>query len=233
MLTLTPNAATEQSGRGLGSFPSGRAEGIEWREPANFERLYRAYSRRVYSLCARMTGDASEAEELTQEVFVHLYRKLDTFRGESALYTWLYRLAVNVVLMRLRKLGRARETSLEETVSPAPNDASAYPAEIRSTDSALLGTLDRVDLQRALDALPPGFKTVFVLHDIEGYEHGEIAELTGVSVGTSKSQLHKARLRMRKLLQERQRVGMAGGRVARASSRIVGNALLAEPLPAS
>lgn len=202
MITLAPNTATDDKGFGLGVCPSGSAEGIEWREPANFELLYRTHSRRVYSLCKRMTGDIAEAEDLTQEAFVHLYRKLDTFRGESTFYTWFHRLAVNVVLMRLRKRKKSRETLLEDTDCPDPSDARPYPAANRSTESPLSARLDHVDLQRAIDALPAGFKTVFVLHDIEGYEHHEIAEMTGLSIGTSKSQLHKARVRVRKLLRE-------------------------------
>ncbi len=198
--TLPTKISSENQGFGRGVCPSGRAEGIEWREPANFEHLYRMYRRRVYSLCLRMTGDIAMAEDLTQEAFVHLYRKLDTFRGESAFFTWFYRLAVNVVLMQIRKAKKAREVSIEEALNPAPNGPSAPPPEIRTTDPGLTATLDRVNLQRALDALPPGYRTVFVLHDIEGYEHNEIAEMMGCSIGNSKSQLHKARMKLRDLL---------------------------------
>ncbi len=213
--------------------PSGRAEGIEWREPANFERLYRMYQRRVYSLCVRMTGDVAKAEDLTQEAFVHLYRKLDTFRGESAFYTWFYRLAVNVVLMQLRKAKKAREMSLEEAISQAPNDPGARPPEIHSTDLTLTATLDRVNLQRAIDALPPGYRTVFVLHDVEGYEHHEIADLTGLSVGASKSQLHKARLRLRTLLRQGAEAKPLPDRAPTTSPGVFDTALQPSPLLAA
>ncbi len=231
MSILTPSTPSEEKGFGLGVCPSGSAEGIEWREPTDFERLYRMHSRRVYSLCKRMTGNIAEAEDLTQEAFVHLYRKLDTFRGESAFYTWFYRLAVNVVLMRLRKRKKNREMSFEDTGSPEPNGARPYVRTIPSTDP-LSGRVDHVDLQRAIDALPAGFKTVFVLHDIEGYEHHEISEMTGLSIGTSKSQLHKARLRMRALLREG-----SGAKTTRRAVRskpqvALQRSALAEPLPA-
>ncbi len=233
MATLPTETGSENKGLGRGSSPSGRAEGIEWREPANFERLYRMYSRRVYSLCLRMTGDTAKAEDLTQEAFVHLYRKLDTFRGESAFYTWFYRLAVNVVLMQLRKAKKAREISLEEVLSPAANDPSAPPPEIRATDPTLMATLDRVNLRRAIDALPTGYKTVFVFHDIEGYEHHEISELTGLSVGASKSQLHKARLRLRTLLREGTEPQTTRDRVRLMSPAAFDSAFQAEPVPAT
>ena len=230
---LTTKTSSENKAFGLGSSPSGRAEGIEWREPANFERLYRMYSRRVYSLCMRMTGDTAKAEDLTQEAFVHLYRKLDTFRGESAFYTWFYRLAVNVVLMQLRKARKAQKVSIEDSINPDPIDPSARPQEIRATDGTLTATLDRVNLQRAIDALPPGYRTVFVLHDIEGYEHHEISEMTALSVGTSKSQLHKARLRLRTLLCEGPEPQIVPRKVRWMSPAALRRAPQAEPLPAT
>jgi len=230
MQTLTSIPSSEQKGFGPGSCPSGRAEGIEWREPSNFERLYRTYSQRVYSLCVRMTGDVVEAEDLTQEAFLHLYRKLDTFRGESAFYTWFYRLVVNVVLMRLRKRKTRPEILLEDAADSDAKETNSFSPEIHCTDSGLMGTVDRVALQRAINALPLGFKTAFVLHDVEGYEHQEIAALTGLSVGTSKSQLHKARLRIRTLLRE----GLPAKtrRVQSKAPMAFPRASQAEPLPA-
>ena len=167
---------------------------------AAFERLYQLHNRRVYSLCLRMVGNTAEAEDLTQEAFLQLFRKISTFRGESAFSTWLHRLAVNVVLMRLRKKS-AVETSLEEVTEP--DEESGGPRrDFGTLDLRLTGSIDRVNLQRAVEQLPPGYKAVFVLHDVQGYEHNEIAEIMSCSIGNSKSQLHKARMRLRELLRE-------------------------------
>jgi RNA polymerase sigma-70 factor (ECF subfamily) len=233
MVSLTPKTSSENECFGLGSCPSGRAEGIERREPEDLERLYRTYSKRVYSLCLRMTGDVVEAEDLTQEAFVHLYRKLDTFRGESAFYTWFYRLVVNLILMRLRKRKRTQEMLLQDIANSDQDDGRSYPLEIGSADSALLGAVDHVDLQRAIDALPMGFKLVFVLHDMEGYEHEEISTLTGISAGTSKSQLHKARLRLRTLLREGLRAKAPRRRGRPRFHLALPGTFQAEPIPAS
>jgi RNA polymerase sigma-70 factor (ECF subfamily) len=165
-----------------------------------FEQIYRLHSRRVYAVCLRMVGNTAEAEDLTQDAFLQLYRKIGTFRGESAFSTWLHRLAVNVVLMKLRKKTLAA-TSLEE--SSDPEDESSGPRrEIGAPDLLLTGSIDRVHLERAIEQLPPGYRQVFVLHDVQGYEHNEIAGLMDCSIGNSKSQLHKARMRLRELLQE-------------------------------
>ena len=131
---------------------------------------------------------------------MQLFRKIATFRGESAFSTWLHRLAVNVVLMRLRKKTLA-ETSLEETTEP--DEESGGPGkDIGGPDLRLSGSVDRVNLERAIGQLPPGYRSVFVLHDVQGYEHNEIAAIMSCSIGNSKSQLHKARMRLRKLLQD-------------------------------
>ena len=172
-------------------------------DPAAFERIYRLHGRRVYALCLRMVGNTAEAEDLTQEAFLQLFRKIHTFRGESAFSTWLHRLSVNVVLMRLRKK-TLPETSLEETTDP-DEETGGPRKDFGGPDLRLSGSIDRVNLQRAVDQLPPGYKTVFVLHDVQGYEHNEIAEIMGCSIGNSKSQLHKARMRLRELLQEAER----------------------------
>jgi RNA polymerase sigma-70 factor (ECF subfamily) len=164
---------------------------------ACFEGLYCLHKRRVYSLCLRMTGNTAEAEDLTQEAFLQLYRKIATFRGESAFSTWLHRLAVNVVLMHLRKKGLP-EVSLQETLEPTEEDGPKK--DIGAHDQVLAGSIDRVNLDRAIETLPPGYRIIFVLHDIEGYEHNEIAEMMGCSIGNSKSQLHKARMKLRDLL---------------------------------
>jgi RNA polymerase sigma-70 factor, ECF subfamily len=171
-------------------------------DAAAFERIYRIHGRRVYALCLRMLGNPAEAEDLTQEAFLQLFRKIATFRGESAFSTWLHRLAVNVVLMKLRKK-RLVETPIEDTSDP--EDDSRPRKELGAPDLLLTGSIDRVHLERAIDQLPPGYKQVFVLHDIQGYEHNEIARLMNCSVGNSKSQLHKARMRLRELLKETMR----------------------------
>jgi RNA polymerase sigma-70 factor (ECF subfamily) len=172
-------------------------------DAAAFERIYRLHSRRVYSLCLRMVGNTAEAEDLTQEAFLQLFRKIQTFRGESAFSTWLHRLVVNVVLMRLRRKSLA-ETSLEETTEP-DEETGGPRRDVGGPDPLMSGSIDRVNLERAIEQLPPGYKTVFVLHDMQGYEHNEIARIMDCSIGNSKSQLHKARTRLRELLHEAQR----------------------------
>jgi RNA polymerase sigma-70 factor (ECF subfamily) len=162
-----------------------------------FEFLYSRHKKRVFSLCLRMTGSVEAAEDLTQEAFLLLFRKVATFRGDSAFSTWLHRLAVNVVLMHIRKRGLL-EVSLEETQEP--NDDGDAPRDFGKHDPILAGSIDRVVLESAIQTLAPGYRMIFVLHDIEGYEHCEIAEILGCSIGNSKSQLHKARTNLRSLL---------------------------------
>ena len=147
-----------------------------------------------------MVGNPAEAEDLAQDAFLQLFRKIGTFRGESAFSTWLHRLAVNVVLMKLRKK-TLPATSLEETTDPE-DESSGPRREIGGPDLLLTGSIDRVHLERAVEQLPPGYRQVFVLHDVQGFEHNEIATLMDCSIGNSKSQLHKARMRLRELLQE-------------------------------
>ncbi|MFQ5724397.1 MAG: RNA polymerase sigma factor [Terriglobia bacterium] len=173
-----------------------------------FERLYHLHKGRVYSVCLRMVGNPAEAEDLTQEAFLQLFRKIHTFRGESAFSTWLHRLAVNVVLMQLRRKVLP-QVPLDEPVEV--DDAGPGPLrELGEVDARLAGSLDRLTLEDAVAQLPPGYRIVFVLHDVEGYEHNEIAEMLGCSIGNSKSQLHKARLRLRELIQERGRKKIGG-----------------------
>jgi RNA polymerase sigma-70 factor (ECF subfamily) len=147
-----------------------------------------------------MVGNPADAEDLAQEAFLQLFRKIGTFRGESAFSTWLHRMTVNVVLMRLRKK-TLPAASLEETTEPDEETGSARK-DIGAPDLRLSGAVDRVNLERSIEKLPPGYRTVFVLHDVQGYEHNEIAKIMGCSVGNSKSQLHKARTKLRDLLQE-------------------------------
>jgi RNA polymerase sigma-70 factor, ECF subfamily len=162
-----------------------------------FEQLYRMHGRRVYALCLRMTASEADAEDLAQEAFLQAFRKVHTFRGDSAFSTWLHRLTVNVVLMRLRRK-RIAEVPLDQ---PGEEENSLGLLEtIGAQDGRVSGTVDRVSLERALARLPAGYRRAFVLHDVEGYEHNEIARLLGCSIGNSKSQLHKARMRLRRLL---------------------------------
>lgn len=163
---------------------------------AAFERIFRSYSRRVYALCLRMVRNQTDAEDLTQEAFLQLFRKIHTFRGESVFSTWLYRVSANVVLMRLRKKG-LMETSLDNN----DEEGDSIRMEFGAPDPVLSGAIDRMNLDRAIGELPPGYRKAFMLHDVEGYEHHEIAEILGCSIGNSKSQLHKARMQLRNLLQ--------------------------------
>lgn len=172
-------------------------------DPTAFECLYRSHCKRVYAICLRMVGNTTDAEDLTQEAFLLLFRKLHTFRGESAFSTWLHRLVVNTVLMHLRK--RALPVVSMET-GPAPDgEATSSSVEIAASDLLLEGSIDRINLGRCVAQLPAGSRAIFVLHDIQGYQHREIAEMLGRSEGASKSQLHKARKRLRELLHEIQR----------------------------
>lgn len=160
-----------------------------------FEQLYERHNRRVYSLCFRMTQNAAEAEDLAQEAFIQLFRKIGSFRGESAFTTWLHRLTVNQVLMHFRKKSVKLERTTEEGETPEQ--------VVQGTQNPnTMPVIDRIALDRALAQLPPGYREVFVLHDVEGHEHGEIARMLGVAEGTSKSQLHKARMKLRRLLRE-------------------------------
>lgn len=158
-----------------------------------FELIYQRYNRRTYSLCLRMTASQTEAEDLTQEVFIQLFRKIGSFRGDSAFSTWLHRLTVNQVLMHFRRRSVKNEKTSEDGEMPEQTVVgSANPNKMQ--------VVDRIALKKAISELPRGYKNVFVLHDIEGFEHEEVARRLGISVGTSKSQLHKARLKLRGLL---------------------------------
>ena len=165
-----------------------------------FDELFKLHHRRVYALCFRMTGNVAEAEDLLQDVFVQVFRKLDTFRAESAFATWLHRLTVNHVLMHFRKRRSRREQLTED---------GELPERTVQGRSALTSVtiLDRLALDEAILKLPPGYRAVLVLHDIEGLQHLEIANILGCSVGTCKSQLHKARMKIRSLLRDRIRTG--------------------------
>lgn len=161
-----------------------------------FEEIYQRHHRRVYSICLRMLQNATEAEDLTQDVFIQLYRKIGSFRGDSAFTTWLHRLTVNQVLMHFRKRNVKFEKTTEEGDTPVQIVGG-------TENPRKMPVVDKIAIENAISQLPDGYRNVFVLHDVEGYEHEEVAKILGCSVGTSKSQLHKARLKLRKLLQKK------------------------------
>ena len=177
-------AASREAGVGVPELVALAAAG----DVLAFEELYRANVGRVYALCLRMSGDRHLAEELVQESFVRAWQKLPSFRGASAFSTWLHRVTVNVVLGQRRSASsRARGSAAPEATEPEPAVSAVNPGEA-------------IDLERAIAALPDRAREVFVLHDVEGFRHEEIARLTGIAVGTSKAQLHRARRILRKAL---------------------------------
>ena len=160
-----------------------------------FEQIYRRHYRRVYALSLRMLSDPTMAEDMTQEVFVNLFTKIGSFRGESQFTTWLHRMTVNQVLMYFRKASTRSELTTDEGETPVQI--------VRGTeDPGRMPVVDRIGLENAIKQLPLGYRTVFVLHDVEGYDHDEIARMLEISQGTSKSQLHKARLKLRGLIRQ-------------------------------
>ena len=163
-----------------------------------FEHIYRLHAPRVYALCLRLARDPVEAEDFAQEVFMQLFRKIHTFRGESTFSSWLYRLAANQVFMRFRKK-KLTMNSLENSTE-SDEESGSTELLVGVTDLRLSGLFDRINLQAAIKQLPAGYKVMFVLHDVQGFEHHEIAKILGCSVGNSKSQLHKARKRLREVL---------------------------------
>jgi RNA polymerase sigma-70 factor (ECF subfamily) len=187
-----PNTAVPLAGSG---FDYQLARRIAGGDMQAFEELYQRYHRRVFSLCLRMTNNFAEAEDLTQEIFIHVHRKIGGFRGESTMMTWLHRVSVNKVLMHFRKSSVRLERTTKDDALPEPK---VKDAETRSQMLAV----NRLALRSAIAQLSPGYRVVFILHEIEGYEHEEIARICGTAVGTSKSQLHKARMRLRQLLKQ-------------------------------
>ena len=168
-----------------------------------FATLFQLHKKRVYSVCLQMTKDVADAEDLTQEAFMQVFRSINSFRGDSAFSTWLYRVAVNTVLMKLRRRKSPPVLSLDEPVSA---DSPSLKREVGRQDPSLSGAIDRIALRRALEELPGGCRQIFDLHEVEGYQHHEIAELLQCSIGNSKSQLHKAKLKMRDLLLPSRRI---------------------------
>jgi RNA polymerase sigma-70 factor (ECF subfamily) len=167
-----------------------------------FATLFQLHKKRVYAVCLMMTKDVAEAEDLTQEAFLQVFRSVGSFRCESAFSTWLHRIAVNTVLMKLRRR-KSPPVSLDEPVSP---DSPPLRRDIGKRDLRLSGAIDRIALHRAMQELPEGCRKIFALHEVQGYQHHEIAEMLDCSVGNSKSQLHKAKMKMRDLLFPKRRV---------------------------
>jgi RNA polymerase sigma-70 factor (ECF subfamily) len=169
---------------------------------AAFERIYHLHCQRVYGLCLRMSGNPADAEDLTQEAFLMVFRKIQTFRGQSAFSTWLHRIAVNLALMRLRRKCFLQE-SLREGLPEPDSDRGLQPQqEPGCQDLRLTGTVDRVILERAMERLRPNLRLVVELHDIQGFRHDEIARIMDWSIGNSKAQLHRARRQLRDFLRD-------------------------------
>jgi RNA polymerase sigma-70 factor (ECF subfamily) len=171
-----------------------------------FASLYQLHKKRVYSVCLQMTKDVADAEDLTQEAFMQVFRSVNSFRGDSAFSTWLYRIAVNTVLMKLRRRKSPPLISLDEPVSA---DSPSLKRDVGKADPSLSGAIDRIALRRAVEELPAGCRQIFDLHEVKGYQHHEIAQLLECSVGNSKSQLHKAKLKMRDELLPKRRISRA------------------------
>jgi len=171
-----------------------------------FASLYQLHKKRVYSVCLQMTKDVADAEDLTQDAFLQVFRSISSFRGDSAFSTWLYRIAVNTVLMKLRRRKSPPLVSLDEPVSA---DTPSLKRDIGKADPALSGAIDRIALRRAVEELPAGCRQIFDLHEVEGYQHHEIAQLLQCSIGNSKSQLHKAKMKMRDVLFPKRKIALA------------------------
>src|ERR1700750_1324411 len=191
VLPLAPTAAGKIKADHTGSSDYALTRRAARGESDAFEELYRLHHRRVYTLCLRMTQNEAEAEDITQDIFIVLMQKAGDYRAEASFTTWLHRLTVNQVLMHFRKKKAKREEQAEDEhveVSAPRGMAGSRPAQL----------IDRITLEDALSRLPPGYRAAFILHDVEGFEHEEVARLLGCAVGTSKSQLHKARTKLRK-----------------------------------
>jgi RNA polymerase sigma-70 factor (ECF subfamily) len=208
VLMMSHSVSTKEtaSGSDLNSAGRGAAdrelvERARGGDPEAFATLFQTHKVKIYSICLRMTNNTAQAEDLTQDAFLQVFRKLSTFRGDSALSTWLHRIAVNTVLMHYRRKPLS-QFSLDE---PSRQDSKRARAEYASHDGRLVGSVDRISIARAISDLPVGYRKIFLLHEIEGYEHPEIAKMLDCSVGNSKSQLHKAKLRIREFLGEANR----------------------------
>lgn len=191
------NVIPETSVQGRDDSQSNLVKRAQSGDEQAFATLFQQNKSRVYSVCLLMTKDVAEAEDLTQEAFLQVFRTVSSFRGDAAFSTWLYRVAVNTVLMKLRRRKAPPTVSLDEPVNP---ESPSLHRDFGKSDPDLTGVVDRLALRRALEELPEGCRTIFALHEVEGYQHHEIAELLDCSIGNSKSQLHKAKMKMRALL---------------------------------
>lgn len=200
-----------------------------------FSSLFRLHRDRVYSVCLRMTRNQAEAEDLTQEAFIQVLRRISLFRGDSAFSTWLYRVAVNTVLMHFRKQG-PRVASLAENETD-DSGGRRVKNDVGRPDDRLRASVERLAIMRALETLSPGYRRIFELHEIEGYEHHEIARLLHCSVGNSKSQLHKARLLLRRKLRSSKLRRLPSLTIAQIATRMqdssLGSKALAKPRSSS
>jgi RNA polymerase sigma-70 factor (ECF subfamily) len=187
-----------------------------------FAALFHAHKARIYSICLRMTNNATEAEDLAQDALLQVFRKIATFRGASAFSTWLHRIAVNTMLMHFRKKS-LNQVSLEEPYNDS--DGTHIRREYGAKDYRLAGCVDRVALACAIKELPRGYRTIFLLHEVQGYDHQEIAEMLGCCAGNSKSQLHKAKLRIRERLARSPKAGPATVRVGGSRTESAGQCL--------
>jgi RNA polymerase sigma-70 factor, ECF subfamily len=182
---------------------SGLIQSAQRGDEQAFATLYQLHKKRVYSVCLQMTRDVADAEDLTQDAFLQVFRSVNSFRGDSAFSTWLYRIAVNTVLMKLRRRKAPPLVSLDEPVS---KESSSLKRDVGKPDPRLSGAIDRIALHRAVEDLPAGCRQIFDLHEVEGYQHHEIAQLLQCSIGNSKSQLHKAKMKMRDVLFPKRRM---------------------------
>lgn len=203
MTSIAPNVTRVEKAARWDKPECGLIQRAQSGDEQAFAELFQLHKKRVYSVCLLMTKDIAEAEDLTQEAFLQVFRTIGTFRGESAFSTWLYRIAVNTVLMKLRRQKSKMAFSLSEPVSPESPNLSH---DLGEKDPRLSGTIDRIALIRAIESLPGGCRTVFILHEVQGYQHHEIASILNCSIGNSKSQLHKAKLKMRDLLFPKRRI---------------------------
>ncbi len=200
-----------------------------------FATLYQMHKKRVFSVCLQMTKDVADAEDLTQEAFLQVFRSVRFFRGDSAFSTWLYRIAVNTVLMKLRRRKSPPLLSLDEPVSA---ESPSLKRDIGRADPSLSGVVDRIALRRAVEELPAGCRQIFDLHEVEGYQHHEIAQRLRCSIGNSKSQLHKAKMKMRAVLFPKKKITRASkssGTIAQSEESLSEGAMaeLLRPLSAS
>jgi RNA polymerase sigma-70 factor (ECF subfamily) len=171
--------------------------GAQRGDASAFEYLYNKHRKYVFNLCLRMLRNNSDAEDLTQQIFLQLFRKINTFRGDAAFSTWLHRVTVNAVLMHLRQM---RANKIVCDVSTQNSEQLEPLLETAGRDNSMLGTIERLNLMRAIRKLPAGCKRLLLLYHVLGYKHGEIAKLVGCSIGCSKSQVHRARKRLKRLL---------------------------------